>query len=1047
MNTTISQEHPSKYTIADDVQKMIDKTTQRKAHCKKQVLEELLGIINNVCEENHLQYFAVGKLLAYAEYDEDYYPDDFIYYIGMARADYDLFFEEMKKREKTCQVTVMPFYSTYYYIDRLHSFIRMKRQFQDSLGKLEITLDLRVEPYDTLPNDRKEQVDFLKEIADFTRVYRAESKVALQNIPKGHELNTIAKIKRKLHFIKRTSHFKKRFHEYRNLLLRYHQKDSCEYIARVEMFNYTTHARNHIFPIGRKNFGKEYVMTPFRVEAFLTLPQDEESLKEINAKFDTLKKLDEICKKHNISYFLMDQLCAASHHIDQTNTPSCKESLYIKHLYKIKWNIGLLRNDFDKIISLLESDASTHGNLTLNRCVEDYYFIKDYTDRIYIEGYGKNKTEDKECSLNLYPFDSIPDNMHEFFTMQEQISENQRQQDLCIQREKGLCSQKDGPNTNSWEIYEKIHALRKQYGNTQKTPYYVYTIIEKNYVVLALKDIMPIQRKSFGNIMVDFPKNDFLWHEKKDEIYSRYVNKKCAQILTIIDQICHDQNFEYFAVTDLLVGAAVYKDFIPNSDDKPAEIGLLRSQYNTFLSFMRDHAKDYGLKLYEYMDCDNKIPLPIKFITLKEEQYPTTLKINLLPFDSVPEDEYCQRGFFEDMDQKNLEYEELFAYYQGEGTRILNKYSPEEAQKKKVFWETADPIVEAEKINQFAQSFAVSKHSPYFGCVAFKRTKIIHKKELYPIQKIPFCNMNLSCPRDYSPWQPVLDEELHRQVSCIQKACIPIIKELDRVCKELGIGYFICGGTLLGYMRHGGYIPWDDDIDLGMLRADYDLFLEKAGDLLRDGFFLQTREIDPNIPYLFSKIRLDHTEYCTEYNVKRDFHKGISIDIFPFDYLPNDLKERRAFVKEVTKLSKEHNFIARNQYPTPSVIHEPENELEAKYHQEQEEKRQYYWKQSLAESQKRYLDAATRYNAKAKEKGLKTVGSFVISYTYIDLENLLPYQHGVFEGVDIMLPKRPDTLMSMQYGDYMELPPEHQRVAHRLVRWATYEESGEKPTL
>ena len=158
-----------------------------------------------------------------------------------------------------------------------------------------------------------------------------------------------------------------------------------------------------------------------------------------------------------------------------------------------------------------------------------------------------------------------------------------------------------------------------------------------------------------------------------------------------------------------------------------------------------------------------------------------------------------------------------------------------------------------------------------------------------------------------------------------------LIKEFDRVCQELGLGYFVCGGTMLGYMRHKGFIPWDDDVDVAMLRADYDRFLSEAPNLLGKEFFLQIRETDPTIPYLFSKIRLNGTEYCTEYNKDRAYHKGICLDIFPFDYVPNDLKERELFVKEVIGLANAHHTMANNQLPEVEEPFEPRNEEERRY--------------------------------------------------------------------------------------------------------------------
>ena len=156
---------------------------------------------------------------------------------------------------------------------------------------------------------------------------------------------------------------------------------------------------------------------------------------------------------------------------------------------------------------------------------------------------------------------------------------------------------------------------------------------------------------------------------------------------------------------------------------------------------------------------------------------------------------------------------------------------------------------------------------------------------------------------------------------------------------------------------------------------------------------------------------MENTEYCTEYNIHRNFHKGLCLDIFPFDYVPNDLDERKKFVDEVRKLSKEHNLIARNQYPEIEEPFPPRCEEEKRCIEEKKSEIAQYWDVSLADSQKAYLDLATMYNDRAEELQLKTVASFVPSYTYIDLEDLLPYQRGKFEGIEVSVPKRPDIFL------------------------------------
>ncbi|MBQ3939443.1 MAG: LicD family protein, partial [Clostridia bacterium] len=76
-----------------------------------------------------------------------------------------------------------------------------------------------------------------------------------------------------------------------------------------------------------------------------------------------------------------------------------------------------------------------------------------------------------------------------------------------------------------------------------------------------------------------------------------------------------------------------------------------------------------------------------------------------------------------------------------------------------------------------------------------------------------------------------------------------LLKEFDRVCRENGLQYFAVHGTLLGAVRHEGFIPWDDDIDVAMPREDYDRFAALAPKALKTGFFFQTPENDPTCFY------------------------------------------------------------------------------------------------------------------------------------------------------------------------------------------------------
>ena len=116
-----------------------------------------------------------------------------------------------------------------------------------------------------------------------------------------------------------------------------------------------------------------------------------------------------------------------------------------------------------------------------------------------------------------------------------------------------------------------------------------------------------------------------------------------------------------------------------------------------------------------------------------------------------------------------------------------------------------------------------------------------------------------------------------------QQALLRLLREFDRVCQVLHIPYVLFAGTLLGAARHQGFIPWDDDLDVMMLRGDYDRFLREATGVLGEDFYLQ-KEFSEHWPMFFSKLRLNGTT-CLEAFHPRDpeQHQGVYMDIFPCD--------------------------------------------------------------------------------------------------------------------------------------------------------------------
>ena len=132
---------------------------------------------------------------------------------------------------------------------------------------------------------------------------------------------------------------------------------------------------------------------------------------------------------------------------------------------------------------------------------------------------------------------------------------------------------------------------------------------------------------------------------------------------------------------------------------------------------------------------------------------------------------------------------------------------------------------------------------------------------------------------------------------------LDLLAEVQRVCQKHDIQYFADGGTLLGTVRHHGMIPWDDDIDLGMLRPEYERFCQIAPSEFQSPYFFQTEETDPGSLRGHIQIRNSETTGILfgELPQRKPFNQGIFIDIFPFDQVPDDLAEQEQFLHNVAR--------------------------------------------------------------------------------------------------------------------------------------------------
>ena len=254
----------------------------------------------------------------------------------------------------------------------------------------------------------------------------------------------------------------------------------------------------------------------------------------------------------------------------------------------------------------------------------------------------------------------------------------------------------------------------------------------------------------------------------------------------------------------------------------------------------------------------------------------------------------------------------------------------------------------------------------------------------------------------------------------IQEAELFLLLSFDKVCRENGLIYFLDSGTALGAVRHGGFIPWDDDIDVGMPRKDYERFMEIGQNCLPSNIFLQNKQTEKNYKRYAAKLRLIGTVF-PEIDDLPYTHNGFFIDIFPFDYIPK--------VEWVAKWKVKYVVEIRHIIETFYRKSESESRSRAKrVFARVIKKLPSSWISRLEQ----HLLCCARRN-EVKPLGRMTCYFWKMSLTkqyLFETNKMLPTKDIYFEGHKVMIMNDPDYYLRLMYGDYLKLPPEDQRVSH-----------------
>ena len=252
-------------------------------------------------------------------------------------------------------------------------------------------------------------------------------------------------------------------------------------------------------------------------------------------------------------------------------------------------------------------------------------------------------------------------------------------------------------------------------------------------------------------------------------------------------------------------------------------------------------------------------------------------------------------------------------------------------------------------------------------------------------------------------------------LKALQKKELEILVAIHEACDKLGIEYMIHFGTLIGAVRHKGFIPWDDDIDIVMTLPNYDRFIKEAPSVLPENLIIQYYSTEPNCPNIFAKVRDKNTTFLHKEHIDLDICHGVFIDIFPITKLPegrkyNKREKRKRYRFDLINGCLDIGYVKATYTGKKLFIGKLINFWFTKTPFKIRDRAKFTAKEEM---RKRKLDARGGNNSYN--------GPFEL-YTERALYD--------FEGCKLWGPKDYDGALRYEYRDYMTIPPKEKQVTH-----------------
>ena len=254
----------------------------------------------------------------------------------------------------------------------------------------------------------------------------------------------------------------------------------------------------------------------------------------------------------------------------------------------------------------------------------------------------------------------------------------------------------------------------------------------------------------------------------------------------------------------------------------------------------------------------------------------------------------------------------------------------------------------------------------------------------------------------------------------IQEKVFQMLQIFTQICDQLQLKYFLVCGSALGAVKYGGFIPWDDDVDVALFRDDYEYFCRKAPTMLPEQFFLQNFRSDPAFPAIYSKLRNSRTT-CIEKSVAAlPINHGISLDIFPLDGYPKEKKEQKRLERKKAWLVRKISISCVRPERGKEAVVKPLRILGFAKH--------------TAQIAAAYTELISAWPVESSDV-IANHGNWQGRLEYHEREIYGVGRRGMFEGLPVWLPSDCDAYLRQKYGNYWQNPPlDKQKSHHKCLK-------------